>query len=297
MARRLPPGVADLPAPDRRELARLLLLCAAPASARSAAAVAAVGALLGDPAPVAPPSGAGAATAPPATATAVATGPDREPGGMEGADPARDATGWAPEDADRADRPHVPPAGSPPPPGPEREVAGDPDAGGQVGGPPPPAVSPAAGMLFLVAATGTPQLRAATPPPLPGTGPLADRPLSTVVAQLAARLGEVGPDDPAVHVLAGQPREPLPEPTPDEEAALGVLAEDVRAWLRALLRLEPDDDLRWLWHRPARIAAEPGWVEATFSLDDVDTRVRAAGLDLDPGFVWWLGSVVRYRYA
>ena len=76
-----------------------------------------------------------------------------------------------------------------------------------------------------------------------------------------------------------------------------VLAEQVRDRLREALALEPDDDLRWLWHRPARIAAEPGWMEATFALADVDTRVRAAGLDLDPGFVWWLGAVVRYRYA
>jgi hypothetical protein len=29
----------------------------------------------------------------------------------------------------------------------------------------------------------------------------------------------------------------------------------------------------------------------------VDTGVRLAGLDLDPGFVWWLGAVVRFRYV
>jgi hypothetical protein len=32
------------------------------------------------------------------------------------------------------------------------------------------------------------------------------------------------------------------------------------------------------------------------SLDDVDLDVRRAGLDGDPGWVWWLGQVVRFVY-
>jgi hypothetical protein len=32
-------------------------------------------------------------------------------------------------------------------------------------------------------------------------------------------------------------------------------------------------------------------------LDEVDLDVRRAGLDLDPGWVPWLGTVVRYVYA
>jgi len=31
-------------------------------------------------------------------------------------------------------------------------------------------------------------------------------------------------------------------------------------------------------------------------LNDVDTQIRRAGLDLDPGFVPWLGKVVKIRY-
>jgi hypothetical protein len=33
------------------------------------------------------------------------------------------------------------------------------------------------------------------------------------------------------------------------------------------------------------------------SLDDVSTDVRRAALDLDPGWIPWLGVVVRFAYA
>jgi hypothetical protein len=42
--------------------------------------------------------------------------------------------------------------------------------------------------------------------------------------------------------------------------------------------------------------AHPGWLEIHFSLDDVATDLRRAGLDLDPGFLPWLGVVVRFVY-
>jgi hypothetical protein len=49
--------------------------------------------------------------------------------------------------------------------------------------------------------------------------------------------------------------------------------------------------------RPARVLADPGWIEIHFSLDDVDTTLRRARLDLDPGFVPWLGVVLRFVYG
>jgi hypothetical protein len=49
--------------------------------------------------------------------------------------------------------------------------------------------------------------------------------------------------------------------------------------------------------RPAQIVAEPGWIEARFSLDDVSLDIRRAGLDLDPQWVPWLGIVLRFVYA
>jgi hypothetical protein len=56
-------------------------------------------------------------------------------------------------------------------------------------------------------------------------------------------------------------------------------------------------DLEQVCRRQAIIIADPGWLEARFSLDDVDVDIRRAGLDLDPGWLPWLGVVVRFTYA
>jgi hypothetical protein len=49
--------------------------------------------------------------------------------------------------------------------------------------------------------------------------------------------------------------------------------------------------------RPGVVRAEPGWIEVHLPLAGVDPVVRRAGLDLDPGWVPWLGAVVRYVYV
>jgi hypothetical protein len=49
--------------------------------------------------------------------------------------------------------------------------------------------------------------------------------------------------------------------------------------------------------RRGRVFAERGWIDIELSLDEVDIDVRRAGLDVDPGWVAWLGSVVRFRYV
>ena len=48
--------------------------------------------------------------------------------------------------------------------------------------------------------------------------------------------------------------------------------------------------------RDARISADPGWIDVHFALRDVSVDLRRAALDLDPGFLPWLGVVLRYRY-
>jgi hypothetical protein len=317
VARRLPTRVAVLPSADRLAVAGLLLLCVAPALARSAPARAAVAGALTRPAagpPDSPDPAAGpdlpagadpaagvAGSSEPAGCAAEPAGPPSPGGaGEPPGGPAQRRTAARPStsDGETITGPRPDPAWPAPPSVPDRDpdpaapapVAGpNPDAGSATpaAGPPADRVSPAGGVLFLLALA----------PELDLPEPLDRLPLPTVYGWLAAYLGEVPPDDPAVHVLSGQPPEPPDPPGPVEEAALHLLAGRVRDRQRTALALEPDDDLRWLWCRSARIAAEPGWVEATFALADVDTRVRAAGLDLDPGFVWWLGAVVRYRYA
>ena len=59
---------------------------------------------------------------------------------------------------------------------------------------------------------------------------------------------------------------------------------------------EPSALLRRVCLRRARVLADPGWIAVHFSLEDVSTDIRRAGLDLDPGYVPWLGVVVRFVY-
>jgi hypothetical protein len=48
--------------------------------------------------------------------------------------------------------------------------------------------------------------------------------------------------------------------------------------------------------RHAEILAEPGWIDVKLALDEVSTDIRRAGLDLNPGYIPWLGIVVRFVY-
>jgi hypothetical protein len=162
-------------------------------------------------------------------------------------------------------------------------------------------VSDVGGVLFLVHAITALRLVERL---LAGELPTASLTVSELIVRLAARVAGAAPNDPAVIALAGL----RPDDSVDVGRDLGdgahlepVFAE-VLAWVQARLpgsSCDADlaiDELRWIWRRRATIVAERGWIEATFSLDDVDVRLRLAGLDLDPGFVWWLGAVVRYRY-
>jgi hypothetical protein len=61
---------------------------------------------------------------------------------------------------------------------------------------------------------------------------------------------------------------------------------------------ESDADLiRRIAGRSAEIVAEPAWLESRLSAAEVSTDVRRAGLDLDPGWIPWLGVVVRFVYV
>ena len=105
------------------------------------------------------------------------------------------------------------------------------------------------------------------------------------------------PDDPCVAWLSGA-GDPDDASAPAPAATVLDLAAAVSDWLtrRAELR-SPDLDPPSLWRRPVVLRRSPGLVEVGLSLDDVDLNVRRAGLDLDPGWVWWLGATVRFRYA
>jgi hypothetical protein len=131
---------------------------------------------------------------------------------------------------------------------------------------------------------------------------LAGLPLWWTLYQLARRLIPAAvPTDPALFALAGLPPGDEPQQPQAEEAAhldmhAGRWALVTAARLGQAER-EVFDVAEQLAARTGSIAASPGWIEVHLDLDDVDIDVRRAGLDLDPGWVSWLGVVVIFVYA
>ncbi|MGW6129717.1 hypothetical protein ACWFNE_06805 [Cellulomonas sp. NPDC055163] len=165
------------------------------------------------------------------------------------------------------------------------------------------------GLLFLLNTAALAGLPEALDTPA-----LSSRTTPWCVRQLATRIVPAPDDDAAVVALAGPPtvREPGPGPDEIEAGELDALAERwvevTGARLRAGAgtaagrRAQPDEptrdaaDVLRLARRDATVMHDAGWVEVVLDLDDVDLDVRRSGLDIDPGWVWWLGHVVRIRY-
>jgi|GEM_PF-3279059 len=89
------------------------------------------------------------------------------------------------------------------------------------------------------------------------------------------------------------------QPSPHETNLL----DGYRAGFECLLLARFDNDhddasqlLKRICQRRARIEIDGPWLELVLDLDQVDTDIRRAALDLDPGFVPWLGKVVKIRY-
>ncbi|MGR6320741.1 hypothetical protein Q2K19_22090 [Micromonospora soli] len=132
-----------------------------------------------------------------------------------------------------------------------------------------------------------------------------ERTIGWVVHRLGGLISESGPEDAALLALAGLHGERAetvlraPEPTEDEAALLDGIAGE---WVRATAdRLGHDGDdslpeVRARLRRPGHVDAQAGWFVIHLPLASADPVVRRAGLDLDPGWVPWLGAVVRYVY-
>jgi hypothetical protein len=150
------------------------------------------------------------------------------------------------------------------------------------------------GLLFLIALTDHEALADALP----------DRTLRWAAHRLGLILSGAAADDPACLAFAGlgpQDEPPNGVPDPAEQALLDRAAAEVTQRLRALLdpeeREDPAELLDRCIARPAEIVAEPGWIESCMAPDTVSVELRRVGLDLDPGWVPWLGVVVRFVYA
>ena len=167
------------------------------------------------------------------------------------------------------------------------------------------------GLLFLaplVAATGLPDIVVDDPDRFgPRLRPVLHA-LGLRILHRAAASVEDGettgvlprPRDPAALAFAGLAPDAEPPDAALPADALDVVVDD----LVALLRHDLDDTsagepslLARVCCREARIEADPGWIDVVLDLDEVDVDVRRAGLDLNPGYLPWLGCVVRFRYG
>jgi hypothetical protein len=139
-------------------------------------------------------------------------------------------------------------------------------------------------------------------------------PFAWVIHQLALRLAPVEAHDPGALALAGltdqgaRDIEAFPAPPAPAAARLDGLATSwatvtvkwlasastSRRWKSA--RKNPIAAILPVLRRTGRVLAEPGWIDVHLDLDGVDIDVRRCGLDLDPGWIPWLGAVVRFRY-
>jgi hypothetical protein len=160
-----------------------------------------------------------------------------------------------------------------------------------------------AGLLFLLNTAEA----AGIPEALGGDPRLVERTLRWSLHELAQRLVPVAANDPAALALAGLPPTVSdltgPPPTAIEDVALAEHAGEWADLTRVVLQDTQRGDQTapitiWsLTRRPGRIIADPGWLELHMDLNTVDGRVRRAGLDIDPGFISWLGAVVRFCYV
>jgi len=134
---------------------------------------------------------------------------------------------------------------------------------------------------------------------------LGARPFTWVMHQLGLALATMQPNDPAALAFAGLPPQrtsPADEEQPSSEleaAALNSFVTRIVERLRGALEFDDESEsalLNFVCYRRAEVVADPGWIELRFSLDEVATEIRSAGLDLDPGYVPWLGLVVKFVY-
>ncbi|MEU9078174.1 hypothetical protein [Kitasatospora sp. NPDC048538] len=152
-----------------------------------------------------------------------------------------------------------------------------------------PEADPADPALLALAGLGPARAAAllAAPPPTPAERARLRTLATGWAAATAARLDPAAgpsadaPAGPSAGPSAGPPARPSADPSTAPDAAPA----DGRAAVRAIAR------------RGGEVAAEPGWIEVRLAAADIDLTVRRAGLDLDPGWVPWLGAVVRYVYA
>jgi len=157
-------------------------------------------------------------------------------------------------------------------------------------------------LLSLVDVLGLPDAIVAAPC-------FEQRPFQWVLYHLALNLIPLNELDSALLAFCGLsgeedlPWHDQPELSDSEQQWFDQAAESLVQLLRERLAQHPDQLqqgreplLDRVCRRQAQIISEPGWLEIVFPLDAVSTEIRRAALDLDPGYLPWLGQVVKFRY-
>ena len=118
--------------------------------------------------------------------------------------------------------------------------------------------------------------------------------LRLLLRELARALG-VPDDDSALAAFCGGN-----VPQAEAPGAITLHAEAIVAqwssWLDEAAPELAEPRLLTVCRRSGRLRMEPGWIELHLPLTNVDTSIRRLGLDLDPGWLPWLGCVLRICY-
>lgn len=123
-----------------------------------------------------------------------------------------------------------------------------------------------------------------------------------ILWQLATQHLKIPADDPVVRAFCGgwQPGQQhgnsLHALPGELEQTVHQAAETLRSSLAKHLPLHPELTMEAICRRQAKIRFEQGWIEARMPLKQADSRLRRAALDLDPGWIPWLGCVMRFIY-
>lgn len=123
----------------------------------------------------------------------------------------------------------------------------------------------------------------------PGVRLLAD---ASGRLDLALWRGRAGEGVRALLAGSAPGRGPVSPPRSDLETALEAWLTASRRWCRRRAGIGLADLVR----RAGRVIATRTHVDVFLDPRQVEMRVRRAGLDLDPGWVPWLGLVVRFHY-
>lgn len=161
----------------------------------------------------------------------------------------------------------------------------------------------AAGLLFLLRVLESLGL----PEWLDGDLAWAGASLPARILGCALRRLRVPEDDPAWMLADFDPARPLPAISARQWSSLAeagasrtprcdgetVWLNACRRWLRTRVRIGMAD----LVCRPGFLALTATHADVWMALERADLRIRRAGLDIDPGWVPWLGRVVHFHYG